>query len=103
MPSILKSKMAAKPKMTSNVLRDLVAILSITNMGIATILSFLGNSEVEIYAKLCFKMAAILKSKMAAKREMTCYFLCVFITIHGITNLGIATIKSSFCGSELEI
>ena len=49
------------------------------------------------------KMAAILKSKMAAKREMTSYFLSAFIAIHGITNMGVATILSAFCCSDLEI
>ena len=33
------------------------------------------------------KMAAILKSKMAAKREMTSNVLSTFITIHDITNI----------------
>ena len=49
------------------------------------------------------KMAAILKFKMAAKREMSSNFVSAFIAIHGITNIGITTILSSFCGSEMEI
>ena len=48
-------------------------------------------------------MLKILNFKMAAKREMRSYFLSAFIAIHGITNMGVATILSSFCGSELEI
>ena len=44
---ILKFKMAAK-RTTSNFPSALIVILSITNMGIATILSSLGNSEAEI-------------------------------------------------------
>ena len=49
------------------------------------------------------KMAAILKTKMAAKEELTSNFLSALIAIQGITNMGIATILSSFCGPELKI
>ena len=48
MAAILKSKMAAKKTTTSNFLGGFIAILSIINMGIATILSTLGSLEVEI-------------------------------------------------------
>ena len=47
MPAILKFKMAAE-RTTSNFPSVLIAILSVTNMGIATILSSLGNLEAEI-------------------------------------------------------
>ena len=47
------------------------------------------------------KMAAILKSKMAAKREMTSNFLSTFIVIHEITNIGIAIILTSFLGQNM--
>ena len=49
------------------------------------------------------KMAAILKSKMAAKRQMISNFLSTFIAIQEITNIGIAIILTSFLGSEIEI
>ena len=49
------------------------------------------------------KMAAILKSKMAAKREMTSNFLSTFIAIHIIKNIGFATILSSLGSSEVEM
>ena len=47
------------------------------------------------------KMAAILKSKMAAEREMTSNFLSTFIVIHYIINIGIAIILTSFLGSKV--
>ena len=47
MAAILKFKMASETT-TSKFPSALIAILSITNMGIATILSSLGNSEAEI-------------------------------------------------------
>ena len=49
------------------------------------------------------KMAAILKSKMASKREMTSNFLSTFIAIHDIRNIGFAIILTSFLGSEVEM
>ena len=49
------------------------------------------------------KMAAILKSKMAAKREMTSNFLSTFIAIHIIKNIGFATILSSLGSLEVDI
>ena len=49
------------------------------------------------------KMAAILKSKMAAKREMSSNFLSALIAIHDIKNIGIAIILTSFLGSEVEM
>ena len=49
------------------------------------------------------KMAAILKFKMAAKREMTDNFLRTFITIHIIKNIGFATILSSLGNSDVEM
>ena len=49
------------------------------------------------------KMAAILKSKMAAKREMISNFLSTFIAIHIIKNIGFATILSSLGSSEVEM
>ena len=49
------------------------------------------------------KMAAILKSKMAAKRKMTCNFLSTFIAIHIIESIGFAAILSSLGSSEVEI
>ena len=48
-------------------------------------------------------MAAILKSKMAAKREMKSNFLSTFIAIHIIINIGFATILSSLGSSEVEM
>ena len=48
MAAILKFKKAAKRKTTSNFPSAVIAILSITNMDIATILSSLGNSEAEV-------------------------------------------------------
>ena len=48
MAAILKSKMAAKREMTSNLLSAFIAILIIKNIGFDTILSSLGSSEVEI-------------------------------------------------------
>ena len=47
------------------------------------------------------KMEAILKSKMAAKREMTSNFLSTFIAIHDITNIGIAIILTSLWAQKL--
>ena len=47
-----KFKMAAE-RTTSDFPSALIAILNITNMGIATILSSLGNSEAEIQSKIC--------------------------------------------------
>ena len=49
------------------------------------------------------KMAAILKSKMAAKRTMSSNFLSGFIAILNIINMGIATILSSLGSLEVEI
>ena len=49
------------------------------------------------------KMAAILKFKMAAKREMNIYFLSTFIAIHIIKNIGFATILNSLGSSEVEM
>ena len=48
-------------------------------------------------------MAAILKSKMAAKREMTSNFPSTFIAIHIIKNIDFATILSSLGSSEVEM
>ena len=48
MAAILKFKKAAKRTTTSKFPSAFIAILSITNMGVATILSSLGNSEAEI-------------------------------------------------------
>ena len=49
------------------------------------------------------KVAAILKSKMAAKREMSSYLLSGFIAIHIIKNIGFDTILSSLGSSEVDI
>ena len=49
------------------------------------------------------KMAAILKSKMAAKRKMNSNFLSTFIAIHIIKNKGFATSLSSQGSSEVEM
>ena len=48
-------------------------------------------------------MAAILKSKMTAKREMKSKFLSTFIAIYIIKNIGFATIFSSLSSSEVEM
>ena len=48
----MKSKMAAIRTMTSNFLSGFIVILSIINLGITTILSSLGSSDVEIWAKI---------------------------------------------------
>ena len=85
MAAILKFKMAVK-RTTSNFQSVLIAILSITNMGIATILSSLGRSWYIVQNML--KMAAILKSrwrpflkfKMATKKLTTGNFPSAFIT-----------------------
>ena len=44
-----------------------------------------------------------MKSKMAAKREMTSNFLSTFIAIHDIINIGFAIILTSFLGYEVEM
>ena len=102
MAAILKLRKAAERTTTSNFLSALIAILSIINMGIATILISLGSSEAEIYSKMLkmaailkFKMAAILKFKMATKKIITSNFPSAFFTSLSIINIGIATILSS--------
>ena len=103
MAAILRFKMATKRTTTSHFPSALIISICIINLGFATILSSLRSSEVEIIGRNMLKMAAILKSKMAAKREMTSNFLSTFIAIHIIKNIGFATILSSLGSSEVEM
>ena len=49
------------------------------------------------------EMAAILKFKMAAKREMNSNYLSTLIAIRTIKNIGFATILNSLGSSEVEM
>ena len=106
MAAIFKIKMAIKKTTTSNFPSALITSLSIISIGSATILNSRGAPE-ELRSwnigQNMLKMAAILKSKMAAKIEMTSNFLSTFIAINEITNIGIGIILTSFLGSEIEI